>query len=53
MIEARILLGIHFRRADVNGAALGELVADFVDKNFFNCGAAWPVQAGRTRVTPA
>jgi hypothetical protein len=38
MIEARILGGLHFRRADVNGAALGESVADFVDKNFFNCG---------------
>jgi hypothetical protein len=38
VIEARILLGIHFRTADVNGAALGASVADFVDKNFFNCG---------------
>jgi len=38
MIEARILLGIHFRRPDVNGAALGQSVAEFVDANFFNCG---------------
>ena len=38
MIEARILLGIHFRRADVNGALLGKSVAEFVDANFFNCG---------------
>jgi hypothetical protein len=38
VIEARILLGIHFRRADVNGALLGQSVADFVDRNFFNCG---------------
>ena len=37
VIEARILLGIHFRRADVNGAALGKKVAEFVDANFFNC----------------
>jgi hypothetical protein len=37
MIEARILLGIHFRRADVNGAELGRRVAGFVDANFFNC----------------
>ncbi|MFL6724359.1 MAG: vanadium-dependent haloperoxidase, partial [Sphingomicrobium sp.] len=37
MIEARILLGIHFRRPDVNGAALGQSVAQFVDANFFNC----------------
>ena len=37
VIEARILLGIHFRRADVNGAELGRRVADFVDANFFNC----------------
>ena len=39
MIEARILLGIHFRRADVNGAILGRRVAEFVNANFFNCGA--------------
>ena len=38
MIEARILGGLHFRTADVNGALLGQWVADFVDKNFFNCG---------------
>ena len=38
VIEARILLGIHFRRADVNGALLGQRVAEFVDTNFFNCG---------------
>jgi hypothetical protein len=38
VIEARILGGLHFRRADVNGALLGERVADFVDRNFFNCG---------------
>lgn len=37
VIEARILLGIHFRRADVNGAELGRRVAAFVDANFFNC----------------
>jgi hypothetical protein len=40
VIEARILLGIHFRRADVNGADLGRRVAEFVDANFFNCGPA-------------
>jgi hypothetical protein len=39
MIEARILGGLHFRRADVNGAALGRSVAEFVDANYFNCGA--------------
>ena len=38
MIEARILGGLHFRRADVNGADLGRRVAEFVDANFFNCG---------------
>jgi hypothetical protein len=38
MIEARILAGLHFRRADVNGALLGKRVADYVDQNFFNCG---------------
>jgi hypothetical protein len=37
MIEARILNGLHFRRADVNGAMLGKSVADFVDRNYFNC----------------
>ena len=39
MIEARILGGLHFRYADVHGAELGHRVADFVDRNFFNCGA--------------
>jgi hypothetical protein len=38
MIEARMLLGIHFRRPDVSGAQLGQSVAEFVDANFFNCG---------------
>ena len=38
VIEARIYGGLHFRRADVNGALLGQSVADFVDRNFFNCG---------------
>jgi hypothetical protein len=38
VIEARILLGIHFRRPDVNGAELGRRVAEYVDANFFNCG---------------
>jgi hypothetical protein len=39
VIEARILLGLHFRRADVNGAWLGQQVAEYVDANFFNCKA--------------
>ena len=39
VIDARILLGIHVRRADVNGANLGQSVADYVDRNFFNCRA--------------
>ena len=38
VIEARILLGIHFRRPDVNGAELGRRVSEYVDSNFFNCG---------------
>jgi hypothetical protein len=38
MIEARILGGLHIRTADVNGALLGQRVAEFVDANFFNCG---------------
>ena len=38
MIDARIFLGIHFRRPDVNGAELGRRVAEYVDANFFNCG---------------
>jgi hypothetical protein len=37
VIEARMLGGIHFRTADVNGAILGQQVAEFVDANFFNC----------------
>jgi hypothetical protein len=38
VIEARILGGLHFRTADVHGALLGQSVADFVDRHFFNCG---------------
>lgn len=37
VVEARILGGLHFRRADVNGALLGQSVANFVDRNYFNC----------------
>jgi hypothetical protein len=40
MIEARILGGLHFRRADVNAAMLGRSVANYVDTHFFNCGPA-------------
>jgi hypothetical protein len=39
VIEARIYGGLHFRKADVNGAMLGKKVAEFVDANFFNCRA--------------
>jgi len=38
VIDARVFGGLHFRTADVNGAALGHSIADFVDRNFFNCG---------------
>jgi len=38
VIEARIYGGLHFRTADVNAAELGHRVADFVDRNVFNCG---------------
>lgn len=38
VIEARILGGLHFRTADVHGALLGQSVAGYVDRNFFNCG---------------
>ena len=34
-IEARILLGLHFRSADVQGARLGKQVANWVAGNFF------------------
>ena len=38
VIDARIYGGLHFRRADVNGALLGQSVAGYVDAHFFNCG---------------
>jgi hypothetical protein len=38
VIDARVYGGLHFRRADVNGAELGRRVAQFVDANYFNCG---------------
>lgn len=34
-IDARILLGIHFRKADVDGARLGKNVSHFLDKHYF------------------
>jgi hypothetical protein len=37
VIESRILLGIHFRRGDVDGAWLGQSVAGYVDAHYFNC----------------
>lgn len=38
VINARVYGGLHFRRADVNGAELGRKVAEYVDANYFNCG---------------
>jgi hypothetical protein len=38
VIDARIYGGLHFRRADVNGAELGRRVSEYVDANYFNCG---------------
>ena len=35
-INARIWLGIHFRTPDVQGAELGEDVADWLDRRFFD-----------------
>jgi hypothetical protein len=49
VIEARILLGIHFRRPDVNGAELGRRVAEYVDANFFNCGPPGQCRQERKR----
>jgi hypothetical protein len=37
VIDARVFGGLHFRTADVHGAELGHSVADYVDRNFFNC----------------
>jgi hypothetical protein len=34
-IDARVWLGIHFRKADVDGAWLGKKVAQWVDKHYF------------------
>ena len=38
VIDARVFGGLHFRTADVHGAMLGQSVANYVDRNFFNCG---------------
>jgi hypothetical protein len=38
VIDARVFGGLHFRTADVHGALLGQSVANYVDRNFFNCG---------------
>jgi hypothetical protein len=37
VIDARVFGGLHFRTADVHGAALGRSVANYVDQHFFNC----------------
>jgi hypothetical protein len=37
VIDARVFGGLHFRTADVHGAALGRSVANYVDQRFFNC----------------
>ena len=34
-IDGRILIGYHFRSADVQGAWLGKKVAQWVDKHYF------------------
>ncbi len=34
-IDARVYEGIHFRTADVQGAALGKDVAHWLDKHYF------------------
>ncbi len=34
-IDARVYQGIHFRTADVQGAALGKDVAHWLDKHYF------------------
>jgi len=34
-IEGRILIGFHFRSADVQGAWLGKKAAQWVDKHYF------------------
>jgi hypothetical protein len=34
-IDARVFLGIHFRRADEHGAGIGKAVARLADKHFF------------------
>jgi hypothetical protein len=35
IVEARIWAGLHFRTADVQGAELGENVANFAMENYF------------------
>lgn len=34
-IDARVLLGIHFRTADVQAAGIGKDVAHWLDKHYF------------------
>ena len=36
IIDARVWGGIHFRTADVQGAAIGRKVARYVRKHYFN-----------------
>lgn len=40
-IDARVLLGIHFRTADVQGARLGKEVVRRLDKHYFQRAKHW------------
>jgi hypothetical protein len=43
VIDARVWAGIHFRTADMQGAVLGNKVAHYLKKHYFQ-----PVQGGRS-----
>ena len=34
-IDARVYEGIHFRTAEIQGAEIGEQVADWIDEHYF------------------
>jgi hypothetical protein len=44
VIDARVWAGIHFRTADMQGAVMGNKVAHYVRKHYFQ-----PVQRGAAR----
>jgi hypothetical protein len=52
IIDARVWAGIHFRTADVQGAALGKKVAHYLQKHYFQPTGSSTMRISTARVKP-